>query len=147
MYNSCQNIFLSIAFAWILFSITDDSQQSKETNSKSLFTRLMGCKPFCLLGKLTLTGYLVLPLIHTVFLSMQQQNLYTSLILLVSTSLFWNFQFMLLHPTVLRCTWQHNLYVFPGIFAVSPCGDTDKQNHQTCSENSVYNVDQTKQRC
>lgn len=40
---------------------------------------------FLLLGKLTLAGYLALPLVQTLFLSSQQQHLYSSTILMVSS--------------------------------------------------------------
>lgn len=83
MYNSCQNVFLALAYSWILYSISDSSKSHSES---SPLRRLLRVKFFRILGKLTLTGYLTLPLVQTLLLSSQHQHLYSSTLLMVSTS-------------------------------------------------------------
>ncbi|CAG2159129.1 unnamed protein product [Oppiella nova] len=79
LYDATQKIFWSLAVCWILFTITANSEHSKQT----LIERFFCHKFFRFMGRLTLVAYLMHPMVQSMLLSSQQQHLYSSTLLML----------------------------------------------------------------
>jgi hypothetical protein len=82
IYDATQKVFWSLANCWILFTITSNSEEEKQ----SFIERFLSHKFFKFVGRLTLVAYLMHPIVQSLLLSTQQQHLYSSTILMVSSN-------------------------------------------------------------
>ena len=80
IYDGFHRIAWAACFSWIIYMIVADVEDKEET----IATKIFGNSVFIFIGRLSLTAYVVHPLVQLLLLSTQQTHLFSGPILMVS---------------------------------------------------------------